>query len=110
MDFDCASFYPSALYDEKPVYLKKETGFDFEAFMSNVYVKEIINQTFNQNGNETPFLKKEYYNPPILIFQHLPAERKNGKVENYRMGDGYIINTLASVHIQEIEKKWRKSV
>ena len=48
MDFDAMSFYPSAMWDENPVYPKIETGFAFKPHMNNVYVEAFNNQTFNQ--------------------------------------------------------------
>ena len=58
MDFDPTSFYPSAMCNEKSVYLKIENGFAFKPFMNDVFVEAFINQTFNQNGIESVILKK----------------------------------------------------
>ena len=44
MDFDATSLYPSALWDEKSVYHKIETGFVFKPVMNDVYV-----EAFNNN-------------------------------------------------------------
>ena len=44
--------------------------------MNDVYVKAFNNQTFNQDGDESAVLRKQYYNPPNLIFQHLPVKEK----------------------------------
>ena len=46
----------------------------------------------------------KYYNPPDLIFQTLPVKEKVQKVEVNRMRNGYIIDTLTSVGVQEIVK------
>ena len=46
----------------------------------------------------------KYYNPPNLIFQHLPVKEKAKKIEVNRMRNGYIIDTLTSVDICEIVK------
>ena len=75
MDFDATSLYP-AMWDEKSIYPKKETGFAFKPHMNDSYVEAFNNQTFNQDGNERTFLKIKYYNPPDLIFQHLPIKEK----------------------------------
>ena len=107
-DFDATSLYPSAMWDEKSVYAKIETGFVCKLHMNDVYVKSINNQTFNQDGDESAILKKKYYNPPDLIFQHLP-DKEN--VENFEVRgrrNGYIIDTLTSVDIQEITKIEKK--
>ena len=39
IDFDLTSLYLSAMWDEKYVYLKIETGFAFKPHMYDVYVK-----------------------------------------------------------------------
>ena len=73
MDFDATSLYSSAMWDEKSVYPKIETGFAFKPHMNDVSVEAFNDQTINQNGDESAKLTNEYYNPPDLIFQHLPV-------------------------------------
>ena len=75
-DFDATSLYPSAMWDEKSVYPKIETGFAFKPHMNDVYVKAFNDQTFNEDGDESAILKIKYYNPPNPIFQHLPIKEK----------------------------------
>ena len=104
MDFDATSLYPSAMWDEKSVYPEIETGFAFKTQMNDVYVEAFNNQTFNQDGDESAILTLKYYNPPDLIFQHLPVKEKVNKIEVNRMRNGYIIDKLTSVDIQEIVK------
>ena len=65
--------YRSAMWDEKSVYPKIETGFAFKPHMNDVYVEAFNNETFNQDGIESGILAIEYYNPTNLIFQHLPV-------------------------------------
>ena len=77
MDFDARSLYPSAMWDEKSVYPKIETGFAFKPDMKDVYVEAFNNQTFNQDGDESAILTIKYYNPPNLIFLHLPVYKKD---------------------------------
>ena len=72
MDFDASSLYPSAMWDKNSVYPEIETGFAFKPHMNIVYVEAFNNQTFNQDGVESAFLRIKFYNPPNLIFQHLP--------------------------------------
>ena len=76
MDFDATSSYPFAMYDENSVYPKIKIGFSFKLHMNDVYVKSFNNQTFNQNGDESVVLKLKFYNPPDLIFKHLPVKEK----------------------------------
>ena len=102
MDFDATSLYPSAMWDEKSVYPKIENGFAFKPHMNDVYVEAFNNQSFNEDGDESAILTIKYYNPPDLIFQHLPIKEKVKKLEVNRMRNGYIIDTLTSVDIQEI--------
>ena len=100
MDFDAVSLYPSAMWDEKSVYPKIETGFAFKPHMNKTYVEAFNNQSFN----ESAILTIKYYNPSDLIFQHLPVKEKVKKIEVNRMRNGYIVDTLTSVDIQEIVK------
>ena len=104
MDFEATSIYPSAMWDEKSVYPKKETGFVFKPDMNDVYVEAFNNQSFNEDGDESAILTIKFYKPPDLIFQHLPIKEKVKKLEVNRMRNGYIIDTLTSVDIQEIVK------
>ena len=104
MDFDATSLYPSAMWDEKSVYPKIETGFVFKPDMNDVYVEAFNNQSFNEDGEESAILTIKYYNPPDLIFQHLPIKEKVKKLEVNRMRNGYTIDTLTSVDIQDFVK------
>ena len=72
--------------------------------MYDLYVEVLYNQTFNQDGNKSAILGTKYYNPPNLIFQHLPVKEIVKKIEINRMRNGNIIDTLTSVDIQEIVK------
>ena len=44
MDFDATSLYTSALYDEKSVYPKRESGFASKPHLNNMYVEIFNNQ------------------------------------------------------------------
>ena len=104
MDFDATSVYPSAMWDKNSVYPKIETGFAFKPHMNKTYVEAFDNETFNQDGDESAILTIKYYNPPILIYQHLPVKEKAKSVEVNRMRNGYLIDTLTSVDFCEIVK------
>ena len=41
------------------------------------------------------------YNPPALIFQHLPVEEKGKNIKINRGRNGYIVDVLTSVDIQK---------
>ena len=96
--------YTSTMWDEKSVYPKIETGFAFKPHMNDVYVEAVNNQTCNEDGDESAILTIKYHNPPDLIFQHLPIKEKDKKIEVNRMRNGFIVDTLTSVHICEIVK------
>ena len=100
-DFDATSLYPSAMWDEKSIYPRIEFGYAFTRDMNKFLVHKFNNGNFNQGS---AILKIKYYNPKNLIVQHLPVKEKEGKLEINRMRNGYIIDTLTSVDIQEIVK------
>ena len=100
-DFDAVSLYPSAMWDEKSIYPRMETGYAFTTDMNDELVGKFNNQTFTQGS---AILKIKYYNPRDLIVQHLPIKEKVNKIEINRMRNGYIIDTLTSVDMQEIIK------
>ena len=100
-DYDATSLYPSAMWDENSIYPRIETGYAFTRDMNKYLVHKFNNQTFNQGS---AILKIKYYNPKNLIVQHLPVKEKEGKLEINRMRNGYIIDYLTSVDIQEIVK------
>ena len=100
-DFDAVSLYPSAMWDEKSIYTRIETGYAFTTDMNDELVNKFKNQNFNQGS---AILKIKYYNPKNLIVQHLPIKEKEKKIEINRMRNGHIIDTLTSVDIQEIAK------
>ena len=104
MDFDATSLHPSAMWDENSVHPKIETGFAFKPHMNDVCVEVFNNQSFNEDGDENAILTNKYYNPPDIIIRHLPVKEKVEKLEVNRMRNGYIIDTLTSVDIQEIVK------
>ena len=56
MHFDATSLNPSAMWDEKSVSLKTQSGFVFKHHMNKTYVDAFNNQTFDQDGNESAVL------------------------------------------------------
>ena len=88
------------MWDKNSVYPKIETRFAFKPHMNKTFVEAFNNQTFDEDGDESAILTIKYYNPPDLIFQHLPVK----KIEVNRMRNGYTIDTLTSVDICEIVK------
>ena len=100
-DFDAVSHQPSAMWDEKSIYPRIETGYAYTRDMNDELVEKFKNQTFTQGS---AILKIKYYNPKDLIVQHIPIKEIENKIEINRMRNGYIIDTLTSVDIQEIVK------
>ena len=101
MNFDATSLYPSAMWDGKSIYPRIETGYPFTPDMNDEIVQKFNTQTFNQGS---AILKVLYYNLKDLIFQHIPVKETVEKIELNRMRNGYILDTLTSVDIQEIVK------
>ena len=99
--YDGNSLYPSAMWDEKSIYPRIETGYAYTEDMNDELVEKSITGISNQGSS---ILKIIFYNPKNLIVQHLLIEEKDKKIEIDRMPNGYIIDTLTSVDIQEIVK------
>ena len=100
-DFDAVSLYPSAMWDEKSIYPRIETGFAYTRDMNDELVEKINTGNFTLGS---AILKIKYYNPKNLVVQHLPVKEKEKKIEINRMRNGYIIDHLTSVDIQEFVK------
>ena len=100
-DFDAVSLYPSAMWDEKSIYPRIETGYAYKRDMNDELVENFNTCNFNRGS---AILKIKYYNPKNLTVQHLPVKEKEKKIEVNRMRNGYVIDTLTSVDIQEIVK------
>ena len=100
-DSDAVSLYPSAMWDEKSIYPRIETGYAYQSDMNDELVKKFKIQTFTQGS---AILKIKYYNPKNLFVQRFPVQEKEKKIEINRMRNGYIIDYLTSVDIQEIVK------
>ena len=96
--YDAFSLYPSAMWDENSIYPRIETGYAFTPDMNDKLVKKLNIGNFNQGS---AFLKFKSYNPKNLIVQHLPVKEREKKIEISRMRNGYNIDHLTSVEIQE---------
>ena len=109
MDFDSSSLYPSAMWDEKLVFPKIETGYAFKPHTKNIYVKAFNYQFFNQGGKESATLRTKHNNPRDPIFQHLPVKGKFRNIEVIGMRNRYIIDILTTVDSKKTRESWRKS-
>ena len=100
-DFDAVSLYPSAMWDEKSIYLRILTGYAYTPDMNDDLVNKFNNQTSTRGS---AILKIKYYNPKNLIVQHLPVKEREKRIEINRMRKGCNIDHLTSVDIQEVFK------
>ena len=105
--FDGNSLYSSALWDENSIYRRIETGYAFTPDMKKYLVKKFNTGKFKQ-GSATLITK--YYNPKNLVVQHPPVKEREKKNEINRMRNGFIIDTLTSVDIQEIVRNGGKVI
>ena len=99
--YDGNSLYPSAMWDENSIYPRIETGYAFRKNMNDKLAEKFITGNFTQGS---AILKIKNYNPKNLIVHYLPAKEREKKIEINRMRNGYIIDHLTSVDIQEIVK------
>ena len=76
-DFDALSLFPSAMWDEKTIYPRIETGYAHTEDLNDELVSKFNNGKFNQGS---AILKIKYYNPKNLIVQHLPVKEKEKKI------------------------------
>ena len=106
-DFDAVSLYLSATWDENSIYPRIETGYAYTRNMNDELVEMFYTGNFNQGS---AILKIKCYNPRDLIVQHLPVREREKKIEVNRMRNGYIIDHLTSVDIQEIVKIGEKVI
>ena len=77
MNFDATSLYPSAMWDEKSLYPKIETGYAFTPNLNDQIVAKSNNQTLAQGS---AILKISYCKSSDLMFQHLPIKEKVKKL------------------------------
>ena len=75
-DFDAVSLYPSAMWDEKSIYPRIETGHAFTTDMNDELVEKFNNHTFTQGS---AILKKSIIIQEILSFNIFLLKRKKRK-------------------------------
>ena len=95
------SLYPSAMWDENIIYTRTETGYNYTEDMNGELINKFITGNFTQGS---AILKKKFYNTNQVIVQHPPVKQRANKIEINRLRNGYIIDTLTGVDIQEIVK------
>ena len=106
-DFDAVSLYPTAMWDEKLICPRIETGYPYTRDMNNELVEKFNNQTFTQGS---AIMKIKYYNPKNLFVQHLPIKERDNKMDINQMRNRYIVDYLTSVDVQEIVKLGSKAI
>ena len=77
-DFDAVSLYPSAMWDEKSIYPRIETGYAFTRDMKDELVENFNTGNFTQGS---AILKIKYYNPKNLMVQNIPIKGKEKTIE-----------------------------
>ena len=78
-DFDAVRLHPSAMWDEKSIYLRIETGYAYTEDINDELVSNFNNVKFNQRSAR---LKIKNYNPKNLIVRHLPVKEKRKENRN----------------------------
>ena len=63
---------------------------------------ETVSQFNMKTFTKLAILKIKYYNPEDIILQHVPVKEEVNKVEVNRLRNGYFVDVLTSVDIQEI--------
>ena len=101
MGFRCCFLFPSAVWDENSIYPRVETGYAFTRDMNYELVEKFNTGNFTQGS---AILEINYYNPKNLIVQHLPVKEREKENEINCMRNGYILDYLTTVDIQEIVK------
>ena len=76
MDFDATILHLSAMWDENSLYPEIETRVALKPDMNDVYVEAFNDHSFNRDGNESAILKIKHYNPPDIVFLHLPVKEE----------------------------------
>ena len=71
--------------NENSIYPRIETGYAFTEDMNDELVEKFNTGKFNQGS---VILKNKYYNPKVIIVQHLPGKEREKKIENNRMRNG----------------------
>ena len=89
------------MWGKKIFYPRIQTGYAFTKDMNDKLIEKINSGNFNQGS---AILKIKYYKPKNLIVEHLPVKEREKKIEISRMRNGYIIERVTSVDIQEIIK------
>ena len=106
-DFGVVNLYPSAMIDDKATYPRVETGYAYTTDMNDEIVKKFIEKNFTQGS---AILKIKLFKPKNLIVQHRPVKERENNCEITRRRNGYNIDTLISVDMQEIVKTGGKVI
>ena len=101
MDFEKTSLDPSAVWEEKSIYPRLETGYAYAQDMNDELVEKFKTGKFNQGS---AILRIRYFKPKKLFVQHLPLKEKVKKIEVNCLLNSYIVDVLTSVYIQQTAK------
>ena len=101
MDFDATSLYRSAMWYEKSIHARNETGYTYTKNKNDELVQKLNSGNFIQGSD---VWKLKYYIPENLIVQHVPDKENVNEIEVDRMRKGYIVNVLKSVDFKRTLK------
>ena len=87
--------------DPASIYPRIQTGYAYTIDMNDEFIEIFKSSTFIQGS---AISKTKYHNPKKLVVQHLTVKERVKKIKIDCMGNGYILDTLTSVDIQEIVK------
>ena len=76
-----------------------ETGYAYTPDMNDELGNKFNKKKFSKRS---AILKINYYCPKNLIIQHIPVNERVYKIQINRMRNGYIVQALTSVDVQEI--------
>ena len=93
--------------DSKSTYPWIGTGHAYRPDMNDEIVKKFIKQNFTKGS---AILEIKYYCPKNLIVQLIPFRERVKKTQTNRMRNGFIVDTSASVDIQQIVKNGGKVI
>ena len=78
MGLRCCELYPSAMWEEKSIYLGIETGYACTEHMNDELVEKINTGYFTQGSAGS---KIKHYIPKNLVVQHLLVKKREKKLK-----------------------------
>ena len=76
-DFDAVNLYPSAMWDEKSIYPRIETGYVYQSDMNDELIENLNTGSFNRGS---AIIKIKNHNIKDLVVQHIPIKKNKRKL------------------------------